>query len=228
MKPYYEHGGITIYHGDCREVLPTIGPVDHVITDPPYGDETHNGARTGGDGSVVLVDFQSTTSWAIRRIFESIKVKRWVVASMDWRHIADLDKSPPDNLEFIRFGIWIKPNGAPQFTGDRPATGWEAVAILHPKGKKKWNDGGYPAIWNYNKVNSLHPTGKPLELLLDWVQQFTDPGELILDPFMGSGTTGVACKELNRNFIGIEIDPKYFEIAKQRIFNSAGLFQNCG
>jgi len=139
--------------------------------------------------------------------------KRWVVMSCEWRHAAQLE----GHELLVRLGVWVKPNPTPQFTGDRPGTGWEAIAMLHRKGKKRWNGGGHAAVWNFNKVSGDHPTGKPLPLLQKWVQQFSEPGEVILDPFMGSGTTGVAAIQLGRKFIGIEKDPKYFDIACKRI-----------
>ena len=113
-------------------------------------------------------------------------------------------------------------HGAPQFTGDRPGVGWEAIAILHREGKKHWNGGGHHAVWVCNiehgePLSGKHPTQKPLKLLLDWVAKFTDEGETVLDPFMGSGTTGVACIKLGRRFIGIEKRADYFELACRRI-----------
>jgi site-specific DNA-methyltransferase (adenine-specific) len=94
---------------------------------------------------------------------------------------------------------------------------WEAVAILHREGKKRWNGGGHHAVWVCNVELGEHPTQKPLKLLLEWVAKFSDPGETILDPFMGSGTTGVACAQLGRRFIGIEKNANYFEVALRRI-----------
>ena len=120
-------------------------------------------------------------------------------------------------VPLVRLGVWIKPNGAPQFTGDRPGTGWEAVAILHREGKKRWNGGGHHAVWHCPIEQGEHPTQKPLRLVSDWLRAFSDFGETILDPFMGSGTTGVAAVKLGRKFIGIEIEPKYFDIACRRI-----------
>ena len=216
-------GNATLYLGDCIEILPTLGKVDAVITDPPYGDKaTHdkhlssitlkNGepARQalGFDGisQSECVDFaKKWTSTA----------ERWVVFTCEWKYAHALDA---EGL-LIRLGIWRKPDGAPQFTGDRPGTGWEAVAICHRPGKKRWNGGGKHGFWTWPKGqnDSGHPTGKPIGLLSDLVSDFTDAGETILDPFMGSGTTGVACMNLGRRFIGIEIEPKYFEIACERI-----------
>lgn len=136
----------------------------------------------------------------------------------DWRHAAHAEKEMP--LEFIRNGVWIKPNGAPQFTGDRPATGWEAVAIMHREGKKRWNGGGSRAVWIVPKAFGNHPTEKPILLISKFVTLFSDPSEIVFDPFMGSGTTGVAATQLGRKFIGIEREPKYFLIACERIENA--------
>jgi site-specific DNA-methyltransferase (adenine-specific) len=217
MKPYYEQDGITIYHGDCREVLPSLPEVDHVITDPPYADETHDGAL-GDGGASKLIDFASVTADDLRVTFGGIRIRRWCVATMDWRHIAAFEKSPPTGLRFVRFGIWVKPNGAPQFTGDRPATGWEGVCILHSDGPKlRWNGGGRHGVWTVNKENTSHPTGKPLALVGGFVQQFTDRGDLILDPFMGGGSVLEACKVAGRRAIGIEREEKYCEIAAKRL-----------
>lgn len=217
MTPYYQDSACTIYHGDCREIIPTVGTVDHVITDPPYSERTHKGARTGGDGSEVLLDFASIQFQSLVSIVECIDVDRWVVMTCDIEHAARMLIKPPLTLEFVRLGVWIKPNGAPQFTGDRPSQGFEQVAILHPSGKKRWNGGGYPAVWTCNKVNGRHPTEKPLELFTRFVEQFTDPGDLILDPFMGSGTTLEAAKLLGRRAIGIELEKRHCETAANRL-----------
>lgn len=220
MKPYYQDEAVTIWHGDCRDVVPTIGPVDHVMTDPPYSDDTHDGARTGEAASAgVLVNFASTDAKAISDVLSACQARRWGILTTDWQHVLPLKVSPPKGWKFVRHGVWVKPNGTPQFTGDRPAQGWEAVAILHAdvKGKMRWNGGGLPATWTHCKIAGLHPTGKPEPLLADWVTLFTDEGDLILDPFGGSGTTAVAAKRLGRRCILIEREERYCEIAARRL-----------
>ena len=226
MKPYYEQSGVAIYHGDCRDVMPVIGAVDHVMTDPPYSDDTHAGARTNAGeigGGRVLVDFASTQAGEIARTLALVRLKRWAVLTCDWQHVLPMKLTPPAGWRFVRHGAWVKPNGMPQLTGDRPAQGWEAVAIFHAgvSGKMRWNGGGYPAVWIHNKIAGFHPTGKPESLLIEWVNQFSDPGDLILDPFMGSGTTLAAAKRLGRQAIGIEIEEKYCEIAAKRLQQEA-------
>lgn len=216
-------GNATLYNADCRDVLPILTGVDAVITDPPYGDKTHRGARTGGNGHSdpnsgkdTLITFSSITEdLFIDTCIKLVEItKRWIIMTCEWQHAAKIEES---GLPLIRLGVWIKPNGAPQFTGDRPGTGWEAVAILHREGKKRWNGGGHHAVWNVPKVEGEHPTTKPQSLLQKWVKDFTDKEECILDPFMGSGSTGVAAVQMDRKFIGIEIDNKYFDIACKRI-----------
>ena len=209
-------GNATLYLGDCLEVMQTLEKVDAVITDPPYGARTHEGARTGAIGGEALIDFACITDEQFLEICRrSLELaKRWVVMSCEWRHAAKLEES---GLPLVRLGVWIKPNGAPQFTGDRPGTGWEAIAILHNEGKKRWNGGGHHAVWTFPKIEGEHPTTKPQPLLNKWLGQFTDVGETVLDPFMGSGSTGVSCMNNARKFIGIEIEEKYFSIACRRI-----------
>jgi len=220
LKPYDSSGGIEIYHADCREVIPHLPEIDVVLTDPPYSDVTHEGARTGGYGEIVLVDFDSVTPEFLRDTYSMIapKLKSWLVAFMDWQHIAYLKDHTPDGLRFVRFGIWVKPNGAPQFTGDRPGQGWEGIGIFHREGgKMSWNGGGRHAVFTYNKINGSHPTEKPLPLVSELVSLFSNPGDLIFDPFMGSGTTLRAAKNLGRRAIGCEINEAYCEVAARKL-----------
>jgi site-specific DNA-methyltransferase (adenine-specific) len=211
-------GNAELYLGDCLEILPLLPKADVVLTDPPYAEQTHKGARTGGDGDEVLITFKSITDAEYKVVAKSLveAANRWVVMTCDIRHM--LVAMGMDN--FIRAGVFIKPNASPQFTGDRPGQGFEAVAIFHREGKKQWNGGGHHAVWSFNKENGQHPTQKPLALVNKWVNQFSNAGETILDPFMGSGTTGVACANLGRKFIGVEIEKKYFDIACERIDNA--------
>ena len=91
------------------------------------------------------------------------------------------------------------------------------MQTVQPDGKKRWNGGRHHAVWIFNVEHGDHPTQKPLKLVLDWVSKFTDPGETVPDPFMGSGTTGVACAVIGRRFIGIEKHLRYCDPAERRI-----------
>ena len=163
-----------------------------------------------------LINFDSITPERFRKDCGAWveMTRRWVLLTCEWRHAATLEDA---GLPLVRLGVWVKPNGAPQFTGDRPGTGWEAVAILHRAGKKQWNGGGHHAVWSYPTVQGEHPTQKPEPLLARWMVDFTDPGETVFDPFMGSGTSGVAAVKRGRGFIGIEQDPQHFDTACRRI-----------
>ncbi len=219
--PAYSCEGITVYQGDALSIIASLpdGSVDVVITDPPFSEVTHAGARSRTDGanSRTLVSFDSMTpDEFIAFSREALRVaRRWVVMFCDWRHAALLE---PAGLPLVRLGIWVKPNSAPQLTGDRPATGWEAIAILHPPGKKRWNGGGSRAVWTENRVDATyHPTGKPVPLLAKLVRLFSERGNTVLDPFMGGGSGAIACRKTGRNFIGIEIEPLYVAAAIHRL-----------
>ena len=190
-------GNATLILADAFEAMPALGDVDCIITDPPYNAKTHKGARSANALSTSQIDFESLTEAKFIEFCGNAvaQAKRWVVISYAWQHAAQLEQS---GVPLVRLGVWHKPNGAPQFTGDRPGVGWEAVAILHREGKKRWNGGGHHAVWVCNVEHGEHPTQKPLKLVMDWVTRFSDAGETILDPFKGIGTTGVACEKLGQ------------------------------
>ena len=219
MRPYYSDSAVTLYHGDCREVLPQLEPVDHVMTDPPFSDVTHGRARSNrgnGKDPITAIDF-TAIDLLLRQL--GPKCARWFIAFMDWRHIAALETVTPEPWEFVRFGVWVKTNPMPQLTADRPANGWDGICYLHNRGTaKRWNGGGSHGNWIGPVItNGAHPTSKPEEFLERLVEQHTDEGETILDPFCGSGTTLVAAKRLGRKAIGIELDEKYCEVAARRL-----------
>lgn len=215
-------GGVRLLLGDCREIVRTLDDVDIVLTDPPYGDTaTHAGHLSSvmlrdGTPAGQALGFDGITGDDLLAMAGDwcALARRWVVFTCEWRHAHRLDEAGL----LIRLGIWRKPDGAPQFTGDRPGTGWEAVAICHRPGRKRWNGGGRHAFWSVPKGRGDgHPTQKPLALMAALVSDFTEPGEVILDPFAGSGTTCVAAMRAGRGAIGIERDPKHFETACRRV-----------
>jgi site-specific DNA-methyltransferase (adenine-specific) len=157
----------TLYLADAFEIMPTLGEVDSIITDPPYDARTHANARSlRGRQLVSTIDFDCFSEEQFIAFCRNAvtQAKRWVVMSCAWRHAAQLEQA---GVPLVRFGIWHKPNGAPQFTGDRPGMGWEAIAILHREGRKHWNGGGHHAVWVCNVEKGAHPTQKPLKLL--WI-----------------------------------------------------------
>jgi site-specific DNA-methyltransferase (adenine-specific) len=228
MRPFYDEDGITIHLGDCREVLPILGPVDHVITDPPYEAEAHTlQRRVKPGGGVMECELSFAPMWGGLRDFIGLKaglmVRRWVLtfcqieAAPLWRAAYETQ----GGLVYRRTCIWVKPDGMPQYSGDRPGMGYETILAMHKEGASAWNGGGKHGVFIFNKADGAgpnpHPTTKPLPLMKELVALFTDSGETILDPFCGSGTTLRAAKDLGRKAIGIEIDEKYCEIAVRRL-----------
>ncbi len=226
MRAYYEDDAVTIYHGDCREIVPGLGErFGLVLTDPPFGEETHGNARScesqkSMDDST-RIDFAAVTVETLRADFAlwGSVCDRWIVSFVDWRHAAGFEKCPPDGLKLVRIGVWIKTNPCPQITGDRPAHGWDAICYMHKAGVKlRWNGGGNHGNWYGPKTSRpVHPTEKPLDLLGTLIQRFSEPGDLILDPFAGSGTTGRAAKDLGRRAVLVEREERYCEIAANRM-----------
>lgn len=221
MKPYYKDQFATIYHGDCRDVLPGIAEVQCVVTDPPFSEYTHDNAKSNrdkGHGNKAI-DFKAIDFKAICDVLAMVKCSGWCVSFMDWRHIADLSKECPEPWEFVRFGVWVKTNPMPQISADRPANGWDGICYLYPRGQKKqWNGGGNHGNWVGPLVtDGNHPTGKPVALITTLIARHSDLGDTILDPFMGSGTTLLAAKQLGRHSIGIELEEKYAEVAARRL-----------
>ncbi len=145
MKPYYQEAGITIFHGDCREVLPTLGEVDHVITDPPFTKRTSEGARKASsikrrdrDGEIAIPFITFSGIDGEESSFTALMLsaaRRWVVVFCAFEQIRVYADAAGDS--WVRAGVWRKPDATPQFTGDRPAMCGEAVAIMHRTGKKR-------------------------------------------------------------------------------------------
>ncbi len=193
-------GDCTLYLGDCREILPTLGKVDAVVTDPPYGIGRDGQKKTtGGNGGRKAYEFRG-----------------WDGCRPEW--IADLLPLAPHHV------IW----GGNYFADLLPATGkwlvWDkGQRINQSDGELAWTSfDGALRIFEQNRVALLvegaeHPTQKPISIMVWSVQQLPANARTILDPFMGSGTTGVACVKLDRAFIGIEREPSYFDIACRRI-----------
>jgi site-specific DNA-methyltransferase (adenine-specific) len=212
-------GDATLYLGDMREILLTLDGIDHVITDPPYSANTHKMAKSnkGAGHGVKHITFASLEGDEFDKVMGACLTVAdgWVVATCDYKHAARYYDDP----QFVRLGAWVKPNPMPSISADRPGQGFETVLILHSgKTPKKWNRGGGSGVWTF-PVNSGSevPTQKPLALISAFVSDFTAGDDLIADPFMGSGTTGVAAIQQGRGFVGIERDEKHFDIACRRI-----------
>ena len=213
-------GNATLYLGDCREILPTLPKVDAVITDPPYGVNlgNHRGAN----------DFRSTvlTKAGYQSYEDTPENFKAIVAPVIEQSIKNSDRA----IVFMAgHSAWMLPTPSavggvflPSAMGRNP---WGFASIQHAlfygsapdlhKGAKA------TAIYSTETADKNgHPCPKPIGWMNWAISLGSRNGETILDPFMGSGTTGVAAMQLGRKFIGIEIEPKYFDIACERIENA--------
>lgn len=207
MSARVEHiGTATLYLGDCREIMPTPGKVDAVVTDPPYGighvkgsggkgkHSRRNIAPIVGDDEpfdpAALLAFENVLMWGANHYAARLPHGRWLA----WNKLGSMESF--DSFSDVEFA-WHSRRGADRIFNFM----WKGIASV-----KAGEDGG----------RRDHPTQKPIALM-QWCIEQVSPATTILDPFMGSGTTGVACARRGRRFIGIEIEPRYFDIACRRI-----------
>lgn len=199
MSVKYLAEGVTLYLGDCREILPTLGKVDAVVTDPPYGTGcAPRGGKTAGSIN-----------------FNDVPDLPWDTLDVGWieqvRHAAIAAFCHPSTTPMI--GSKMNSDGLLIYVKSNPSPFGTSIEVCVTRGFGRWSPQHVEA---YNAFNGqVHPTQKPLEVM-EFVCSRAPDG-IILDPFMGSGTTGVAAVNLGRKFIGIEIEPKYFDIACRRI-----------
>jgi len=214
---------VNLMQGDCLERMQDIeaGSIDMVLTDPPYGVDYQSNRRTAtekfskiakDDGLDWLDDF----SYEMHRVMKN-NTAAYVFCS--W-HKVDVFKAALERYFKIKnLLVWVKNNHGSGDLKGAYAPKHEFVFFVH-KGRSLLRDGRSPDILEYSKVsggNMKHPTEKPVELLSRLIKDSSDECDSIFDPFMGSGATGVACVNTNRNFVGIELDSEYFSSAESRI-----------
>lgn len=199
---YYQDDWATIYCGDCREILPMLEPVDLVLTDPPYNVGKHFGENTDDNRS----DYEE---WC-GKWFGDLKSRNILITP----GIANLRQWLIMNPRWVI--AWVKDNSMKRITIGFNC--WEPVLFWGESQPESYRDViTCPTI--PQNVNG-HPTPKPEKLFLMLISDYSENGNLILDPFLGSGTTCVAAKNLNRKSIGIEIEEKYCAIAVKRLRQS--------
>ena len=214
-------GSATLYLGDCREILPTLGRVDAVVTDPPYGiawfDNSRKRAGTprrpnstgrsieGKEARPIVGDNQDFDPTFLLQYREVIL----------WGANAYSERLP-SNYGWI---VWDKRPGGQRNTQSDCELAWTNFLKSVRKHSQLWM-GVFRTGREcpFNDVTLVHPNQKPVDLMAFCIS--LTKGKIIVDPFMGSGTTGIAAIEFGRKFIGIEIDERYFEIACQRITNA--------
>jgi site-specific DNA-methyltransferase (adenine-specific) len=196
-----EIGDAVLYLGDCLEILPTLPKVDAVITDPPYGiGKDGQTQTTGGHGGRKAYEF---LGWDEQRPAE--EAFRLMLAAADkhviWggNYFADL---LPATMKWL---VWDKGQRINQSDGELAWTSLSGALRINTMNRVELMTDG-----------AQHPTQKPVRLIA-WCINEIQAGGVVLDPFMGSGTTGVACMNLGRKFIGIELEKKYFDISCERI-----------
>lgn len=227
IDPVYDDGAVTLYHGDSRDLLPLVearhGRVQHTLTDAPYSPRTHANAKTlrGGEGAKTLIDFASADFMSIREILALANPERWTINFTDHVYAAMFELMPPDGMRHMRTAAWVKPDGTPQLTGDRPAQAHESIAILHPPSAAEWNSGGKRGVWTHGVERDIpwHSTPKPVPLLMELIDDFTKEGELVMDPYAGSGAVGVAARNRKRRAVLIEKDEEgeFIHLTIQRL-----------
>jgi DNA modification methylase len=203
-------GGATLYLGDCRDILPTLPRVDAVITDPPYGigaDKGKKGAIPFKGGKAYERAYHPENTWDNSRPDDDLihLVVNKAKTSILWGGNYFSDLLPAMG----RWLWWDKCQTMPSY-GDGELA-WTNLPQTTPKKFVLANNKLFA-----DRVERHHPTQKPLQLII-WCIGFVPDAQTILDPFMGSGTTGVAAAQMGRKFIGIEREPKYFDIACERI-----------
>ena len=195
-------GNAMLYLGDCREILPTLPKVDAVVTDPPYGMAFQSNHRTVQHDAIA-----NDSDVALLRFACSIEAQHSLYVFCRWDNLSEVPK--PKSCV-----TWVKNNWSMGDLEHEHARQTE-IALFYPGPKHSWPLKRPTDVVKAPRTgNDEHPTEKPvylIEQMLGW-----STGD-VLDPFMGSGTTGVACMNLGRKFIGIEIEPKYFDIACRRI-----------
>lgn len=227
-------GDCTLYLGDCLRAMSLIedGSVQLLWTDPPYGHANHDGdlnARLNTHRGIESKPIANDTADAMRTVVDAMLSDAVRVLDADcccccggggpkptFAWVAN--RMDQGGLQFFHSVIWDKLN---------PGLGWryrrqhEMVMIAHRKGGTlRWQDDAKAVRNIYSQMpprNRVHPNEKPLEMVGHFINLHTYPGDVVLDPFMGSGTTGVAAAQLGRKFIGIELDEVHFETAVRRI-----------
>lgn len=219
---------IDLRHGDCLEVMKTIpdGSIDLVLTDPPYNIARDNNFNTMGRKGIDFGEWDKGFDLFsyIDEVYRVLNKNGSFVVFNDWKNLGDISKYA-EKLGFITKDMLRleKSNPMPRNRDRRYITDYEcAIWFTMPKAKWVFNrqDEKYQRPKFVHSIDKgLHPTQKSLKLMEELILIHSNENDTILDPFMGSCTTGVACKNTGRYFIGIELDDGYFRVGKERMDN---------
>ncbi|MFT8477716.1 MAG: DNA methyltransferase [Liquorilactobacillus sp.] len=210
---------IDLQKGDCLELMKKIpsNSIDLILTDSPYGINFQSNYRKNKH---LKIQNDSNLDWLDHFVFECNKVLKNDSALMmfsSWHHVDYFKASIEKYFKIKNILIWEKNNTGMGDLKGQFAPKYEFI-FFAVKGKPLLKGKRDSDILNFKKTgNKLHPTQKPVDLLKYLINKLTDESNTVLDPFMGSGSTGVACVNTNRDFIGMELDDEYFKIAQKRI-----------
>lgn len=211
-----------IYQGDCLELMKQIPDksIDLVLTDPPYGINYQSNMRVKSDKFEFLSNDNNNFRFSVYpEFYRVLKDNTVAVIFCSFKNYAI------DYLELSKYFdikntiIWHKPGGGIGDLFHSLSTDYEMAIVAH-KGNCEIKSKRYGSVWKIDKVNPnkmVHPTEKPIPLMKIFLECFAEEDSIVLDPFAGSGSTLGACKLTGRNFIGIELEPKYVDIANKRI-----------
>jgi len=232
---------IKLYLGDCLEIMQELedGSVDLVFADPPYNIGKGYGDLV--DDKMIATDYWEWTRDWLDNTWRILSTNGSGYFKNHWCNVGkfDMEISNLDNAVIRNLIVWQKEGGLSSTkcysmrfepiwfvtNGDEYIFNLDDIRVPSKTNDKRNNPNGknptdcwrIPRVAFGSKQRVDHPTQCPLDLLIRIITASSNPGDTILDPFMGSGTTGVACVQTGRNFIGIEIEPKYYEIAEKRI-----------
>ena len=219
---------VKLYNDDCLNVLKEIddNSIDLVVTDPPY--EVITGGRNGGvkgkpsgiltENKQLMKSIPKADLW-LSECFRVMKDGTHIYIMTNTLNLTNyLNIINSVGFKLHNLLVWNKNNTTPNRWYMKNC---EYVIFARKGFAKSINNPSSQTVHNFNNIigNKQHPTEKPVDLMKLYVENSSQVGDMVLDPFMGSGSTGVACKELGRNFIGVELDKQYFDIAESRINN---------
>lgn len=208
-----------LMQGDCLELMKEIpdGSVDLVLTDPPYGMNFQSHRRKN---VYAKISNDSNLDWLDKFIEECERIMKdntAIYMFCSWHNVDKFKAAFDKRFRLKNIIVWCKNNHGSGDLKAAYAPRYEFVLYGH-KGRRTFEEKRYDDVLFFDKTgNKIHPTEKPTDLLELFIRNSSKSAETVLDPFMGGGSTGVACVNTGRHFIGIELDKNYFEIAQKRI-----------
>lgn len=212
----------TIHNEDCLETMKRMADksVDLVLTDPPYGIDYQSNMRVMSKKFDKLVNDNNDSRFlAYAEFYRLLKDNCVAIVFCSFKNYADDYNELKKYFNIKNCIIWSKGGGGIGDLSHSLLTDYEMAIVAH-KGMAKIRGKRYGSVWNSSKVDPnkmFHPTEKPVDLISKMVESFSDEGNIVLDPYLGGGSTALACRMLKRNYIGIEISSEYCKIAQDRI-----------